>query len=196
MNNHLLVNQLLGQHRHDDLLDNLLAELVIADVFGVLCRNNHGVNPLRLAVVAILNGDLTFAIGPEPFGLAALPQSGKTVGQFVSQKNRQGQIGRGFLAGIPEHQALVAGALFLMQALAFGDTLRDVRALTAQGDQDRTVVCIKTDGGVVVSDFPDCLSYNIRNMHLCFRGDFAGYHCHTGSYERLAGHPAVGVLGQ
>ena len=106
------------------------------DLRAVLGGDHHGVDPPGLAVL-VLDRDLALAVGPqpgEPSGLAELRQPDR---QLVGQLDRHGHQIRRLVAGKAEHQALVAGALLLVQALALGDALRDVRALLAQRPPSR-----------------------------------------------------------
>ena len=126
----------LGQHRLEDVLPDVgLEQRLERDVGGVLGRQHDGVELDRLVAV-VGDGDLGLAVGPQVGQLAALADRGEPLGEAVGQVDRQRHVLRGVLAGVPEHEALVAGALLVERvdgagpALVGGvDALGDVRRL-------------------------------------------------------------------
>ena len=88
-------------------------------------------------VAVVLDGDLGLAVGPQVRDRAVLADLGQPLGQPVRQRDRQRhQLGR-VVAGVAEHQALVAGAL---RVRAGRPTRRDARlvgAVDALGDVGR-----------------------------------------------------------
>jgi hypothetical protein len=102
----------------------------------------------------------------------------------------------GFITGESKHQALVAGTLFFVQPLAFGDALRDVGRLPVDRRQDGAGVGIKAHLRGGVADFAHGLAHHFGVGDLRPRGDFAGYDHHAGFRQAFAGDPTVGVAFQ
>jgi hypothetical protein len=113
-----LVDPLGRQRGPDHVVDQRLAQLVVADVGVVLGREHHGVDAAGAAVGAVLDGDLGLRVGPQPVERARLEVLPGDLHDPVRQPDRRGhQLGR-LVAGVAEHHPLVAGALLLVQALA------------------------------------------------------------------------------
>ena len=109
---------------------------LVADLRGVLRGDDHRVDADRPVAVE-LDGHLALAVGPEPGDFARLAGSGEPVEDAMGQGDRQGhQFGR-VVAGVAEHQALVAGPDLLARCLVLVHALGDVRALPVQGDHHR-----------------------------------------------------------
>jgi hypothetical protein len=67
--NSLVVEVFGGDGGLDDLLEDLLPQILGADVLGVLGRDDNSVNTLGndgTVVVLVLNGDLSLGVGAEP----------------------------------------------------------------------------------------------------------------------------------
>ncbi len=90
----------------------MLVGFLIQDRFIVLSGDDHGVNAHR-PFVFVFDGDLAFAIGPKPGELSLEAQFREALDDAMGQVDRQRHQLGGFVAGVAEHQALVAGALFL-----------------------------------------------------------------------------------
>ena len=117
--------------------DVRLEHAVERDVLGVLAGDDHGVER-HGAVAVVRDGDLGLAVGAQVGQHAALADRGEALGQAVRQEDRQRHQLGGVVAGVAEHQALVAGALLVERVDAAGaaleggvDALGDVRALLA-----------------------------------------------------------------
>src|SRR5208282_4486280 len=103
---------------------------------------------------------------------------------------------RRLVARETEHQALIAGALFLVQALSLGDTLRDIGRLRLDGGQHRATVAVETNFGAVVTNFDRGLPRDSHVVQACAAGYLAGQHDKPGLDERLERDARVGVLGE
>lgn len=72
-----LVIQILGRHnRLDDVLHEVLVDLVVGDVWGVLRGDQDGVHPLRdhgSVFLLVLDCDLRLPVWPQPRNRAILP---------------------------------------------------------------------------------------------------------------------------
>src|SRR5579884_1527340 len=70
------IKQVLRNHRLDDMLDDIVANLLLVHILSMLCRNNHSIDAHRSPVL-ILNRDLTFPIGTQ-VGHRSTPAPGLT----------------------------------------------------------------------------------------------------------------------
>ncbi len=160
----------------------------LSTVGTVLSGDDDGVDPNGLAVV-VFDRDLRFAIGPEVVEHAVTPRAGQAFDQLVREHDRHrhqlGSLG----AGIPEHQALVAGA-------ARVDTLGDVGRLLVNRREHGARLRVETELGAGVSDLLDGVADDLRKIDVAARRDFAGDDCQAGSDQRLAGHAADRILGE
>ena len=193
----------LGQHLGrenllDQVVDDELFDRVVGNAIGVLRGDDHGGDFFRLAV-DIAHGDLRLRVGAEPGGFAALADLGQFASKSVGEHDRRGHQFRCLVAGIAEHEALVAGAL-LGGLFAFGflcvNALRDVLALLGDRFGDDHLVGVENVVVVDVADFPDGLTHDLFEIEFGVRRDFTGEHHHVALDQRFAGHTAFFVLGQ
>ena len=189
----VLGDHVLRQHGLDHLLDDRVRQFLVADVFTVLGRDHDGVDVVRFAV-NITNGDLRLRIGARPRQTAVAAKLGVTLHQTVRVINRHRHQLRRFIAGKTEHQALVAGALVEVEALAFVHALRDVGRLFVVTHHDAAALVVKADFGVVVADLFDDLARNLGVIDAGAGGDLTGEHDKTGMRQRFSGDTAVFVL--
>ena len=89
---------------------------VEVDVGGVLAGDDDGVEADR-AVAVVLDGDLGLAVRAQVRHRAVLADRGQPLGQPVRERDRQRHQLGGVVAGVAEHQALVAGALAVERVL-------------------------------------------------------------------------------
>ena len=128
----VVVGELLGDDRADDLIDQVGADHAVAvDAFLVLCADEHALQGDGHAVL-VFERHLGLAVGAQVRDLAGLADLGETLGEAVRRPDRdRHQIDR-LVAGVAEHHALVAGALRLdaiLARLAGTDLFADVDAL-------------------------------------------------------------------
>jgi hypothetical protein len=184
-----------GQGRTDDLLDHVLAKPIVGDIGGVLGREHDAGNRNR-TVAVVGDGDLGLGIGPEVGKLAGFEAPPVGLDQLVRQPDGCRHQLRGLVAGEAEHHSLVAGALLLVQPLALGDALGDVRRLAAQGDVHRTGRRVESHVAVGVADVVDHLAHEGRDLDVRFRRHLARDQDEPGRGQSLAGHARAGVLRQ
>ena len=152
----------------------------------MLGRDDHGVHAHGLAVLVVFDGDLALGVGAQVGQLLLLTQLGQLDQQLVAEGDGQRHQLGGFVAGVAEHQALVAGALFLVQAFAFVDALADVGALGVQGHQHRAVVGLKADAGFGVADVLDHAADDFLVVDDGLGGDLTGKHHQAGGDHGLS----------
>ena len=104
--------------------------------------------------------------------------------------------GRGFVAGVAEHQTLVACTLVQVYAFAFVHALGDVGGLLVVVHADRAAVGIKAQLGRVVADAFDGFACDFDVVHMGGGGDFARQHAQTGVYQSFRRDTRFGVLRQ
>ena len=113
----------------------------------------------------------------------------------MRHRDRQRHAFGRFVAGEPEHQALVAGALLLVEALAFSDAHRDVGGLRLDRGQHGASMAVETDVRIVVADFAGDLAGDRHIVGPRAAGDLAGQHDQSRFDERFQRDARVGVLG-
>ena len=123
----LVIDQLGRDDLADDELLDILLDLLVGRFRQVLGRDDHRVNPHRLAV-RVLNGHLALAIRQQVPDLARLAGLGEAASDLVRQRDRQRHQFLGLVAGVADHHALVAGAGFVEDiAAASAAVLQRVR---------------------------------------------------------------------
>ena len=162
-------------------------QFFVADRLGVLARDDDGVDAGRLAVLVVLHRDLALAVGTQVGELAVLANDGELTGELVGQRDGRGHQLRGFVGGIAEHHALVAGA-------AGVNALGNVARLLVDRRDHRAGVGVETVEGVVVSDGGDDAAYQALEIDVGLGGDFAGDDHQAGRGQRLRRYAAVGIL--
>ena len=182
----------------DDLPLGFFADgvgLLVQDRFIVLGGDDDGVNARR-PLVHVFDRDLALAVGPEPGELSLESHLGQAFDDAMGQMDGQRHQLVGFVAGVSEHQALIAGALFLGIILGMIDAAGDVGGLGMDGRQHAAALVIETDFGMVVTDLADGVAGHLGGVNPRVGGHFAGHHDLAGGHQRFAGHPATGVLGE
>ena len=173
-------------HAADDLVDDVLAQRVVADGRAVLGRDDDRVDAHGAAAV-VLDGHLRLAVRPQVVEHAVAARARQPLHELVRQHDRQRHQLVGFRAGVAEHQALVAGA-------ARVDALRDVGRLLVDRRQHGAGLGVEAELGARVADVPDRLADDLREIDVAAGGDFAGDDGEAGRDERLAGDAADGIL--
>ena len=179
----------------DDLFDHRLGQISVADLGMMLGRQHDGVDLGGLAI-DILDGDLRLGVGTQPRDLAAVTQLGLALHQTMRQVQGQRHQLFGLVDRIAEHQALVAGALVQVQALAFIHTLSDVGRLCVVSDQHGATLVVDAIVGVVVTDALDDTTRHRVIVDLGFGGDLTSQHDQTRVAQGLSGNARVLVLSQ
>src|SRR5690606_25539817 len=146
------------------------------------------------AVVA--QGDLALGIRAQPRQrrVLLLADLGLLLDQSVRVVDRGRHELRRLVAGVAEHQALVARALLLrLPAVHAGG---DVRGLLAEHVDDGAGVAVEADVRIVVADAVDDLAGQALDVDPRGGGDFAGDDGGAGLHQGLAGHAGALVLRQ
>ncbi len=180
-----------GKHFLDDEVHHRLVDVGLADALIVLRRQYHRINTHRLAIL-VAQGHLAFGIGAQPGQRAVLAQLRLPLYQTVGVEDGRGHESFGFIGGVAEHQALVAGTLFLV--VAGIDALGDVRALLANGIENSTGRAIEADFRAVVADVQHHVAHHVLEVDVGFGGHLAGNHHHAGLDQGLHRNARIGVV--
>ena len=189
------LDQFLRQHRLDDLFDGGFAQVFQADVRRMLGRQHDGVDGVRLAI-DVADGDLRLGIGARPRQAAVLAQHGLALDETVRQVDRQRHQRRRFVAGVAEHQALVAGTLAEVVVVGGIDALGDIRALLVVGDEHSAALVVDAVFGIVVADALDGVAGDLDVIDVGGRGDFAGQNDQAGVAQGFGSDAGMLVLSQ
>ena len=190
------VKQLRRKIRLDDLLHNRLAQIGNRDIRRVLRGYNDRVDPLDLTVLAVLHGNLTLAVRPEPRKAAVLSRLCQRLRQIVRVGDRGRHQLLGFVAGKSEHHTLIARTLLVRIVIGRIHAHRDILRLLVNRRQNRAASAIEAKLRVIVADLRDRVSRNARDVHIAVRRNLA-HHQHKARRRRaLARHTRLRVLGQ
>ena len=143
----------------------------------------------------VADGDLGLGVGAQPGQAAVLAQFGLALHQAMRVMDRQRHQLRGFVAGVAEHQALVAGALVHVQSLALVHALGDVGRLPVDRGEHGAGIVVEADFRAVVADALDRFARDVDVVDCRMGGDFAGNDDQSGADQRFAGYARLGVLG-
>ena len=99
-----------------------------------------------------------------------------------------------FIAGISEHHALIACALFLEESLAFGHALRNIGGLGVNAEENFAGRGGESDVGGCITDVGDDFADDGFPIDFCFRGDLSGNDNEVGCAERFTCDAAFGIL--
>ncbi|TWG87595.1 hypothetical protein L602_001600000760 [Cupriavidus gilardii J11] len=103
---------------------------------------------------------------------------------------------RRFVAGVAEHQALVAGTLVQVVVGGTINALGDVRRLLVVGHQDSAALVVDAVFGVVVADALDGLARDLDVVDVGGRGNFARQYHQSGIAQGFGGDARILVLGE
>src|SRR5690606_10794655 len=142
----------------------------------------------------VAEGDLRLGVGAQPRQAAVFAKFALALHQTVRiPDGRRHQVGR-FVAGIAEHQALVARPLVQVVFRIAGDALGDVGRLLVVGDQHRATFVVDAVVGIVVADAANGVARHLDIVDVGLGGDFAGQHYQAGIAQRFSRHARVRIL--
>ena len=164
-----------------------LAHLVRRHGFDEVLVRDHDLGDAGRLAVLVAHRHLALGVGPEDGLLAGVPRlRDEAQDQVAVVERRRHQLG-GVLAGVAEHDALVARALILVAAAV--DALRDVSRLGMQQHLD--VALVPVEAILLVADV---LDGEARDVSHPIPGNDVGAarlardHDLVGRCQRLAGH--------
>ena len=152
----------------------------------VLGGNHHGIDALGLAV-HVLDADLALAVRTQVVQRARAADLAQLLTQLVRQHDRQRHQLFGLVAGVAEHQALVAGA-------AGVHAHRDVGGLGLNRVQNAAGLGVEAHRGVGEADVGNHFAGQLGNVQNRRGGNFSSHDAETGGHQHFAGHAARRVL--
>ncbi len=183
----LAVDPLLRQRLAHIGLDDL-AHLRRAQILDQMLVRHHDLAHADRLAVLILHGDLALGVRAQHLLAARMARFGDQTQDLVGVENRCRHQVRRLVAGIAEHDALVARALFLGHArLQRVDALGDVGRLRMQEDLD--IAGLPVEALLLVADVLDRAAHHALDLLV---GDglrpagLTGDHHLVGGGERLA----------
>ena len=167
----------------------------------MLGADNNGIDPGGDAV-AVLNGDLGLAVGPEIRNRALFPHQGQLLNQFLGEANRQRHEFRRLVTGESDHHSLVAGAggqhgLLSRTSALFesgGDAFADVSGLLLDGDDDAAALGVDPIIGAGVASFGQGVADDLWHVNGGRCRDLAHDDDQSVGHGGLTGHAAHGVV--
>ena len=180
-----------------------LSSVGVVDLVGVLGREHHGVDPDRPVVGVVLDRDLGLAVRTQVGERPVLADLGQPLREPLGDHDRQRhQLGR-VVAGVAEHQALVAGAALVEvvvggadpRLVAVVDALGDVERLAAEGDLHSAGGPVEALERGVVADVEDRRAHELGDRRVGVGPDLARDHDQTGGEQGLDRGPQVLAVG-
>ena len=165
--------QFLGQNGANDFGDHRFCQLFMGNIRVMLGGNDDGIDRHRLAI-HVANRQLALGVRTQPGQTAVLADFCLTLHDSVCIIYRQRHEGGGLVAGVSEHQPLIACPLVKIEPLPFIYPLGNIRRLPVDCRQDGTTFIIKADVGIVITDATNRLlrDFAIIDMRRC--RDFSG----------------------
>src|SRR4051812_34051927 len=140
----------------------------MVDLFGVLGGDDDVRNADGLSVL-VNDGDLRLRVGAKPRRLPAFANASELTAEAMSKHDRcRHQLGR-IVAGEPEHQALVARALFrglLSFCLLRVDALRNVSGLAGDDVLNKETIGVKNIVIVYVTDLANRIADDLDVIEI------------------------------
>ncbi len=177
----------------DDQFHHRFFQVFLGHVLIVLGGQNHRVDTGNPAVF-VAAGHLALGVRAQPRQQAALAGLGLSLHQAVRESDRRRHEYVGFVAGIAEHQALIAGTL-VFRLLAI-NALGDIDGLLADNVDDAAGVAVVAHFRGGVADVLDDTAHQVFQIHPGAGGDLTANDGHTGFYHGLAGNAGMGIVGQ
>ncbi len=186
---------LVQQVRRNDVLDDqfhyAFAQVFVGHIRVVLGRQHDGIDADHLAVF-IAASDLGFCIRAQPRQQAGFAGFGLTLYQLVREGDRRWHQHVGFVAGVAEHQALVASTLIFR--LAAVNALGDVHRLLADDVHHAAGRAVEADVGAVVADVEDDVTHDVFQIDPGRSRHFASDDCNASLDQRFARYTGVFVF--
>jgi len=143
----------------------------------------------------ILDRHLRLGIGTQVgHRLAFTADDGQLLEDDVREDQRRRHHLAGFVAGIAEHDALVAGALVFLGGTH--DALVDVGRLLVDGRQDTARIAVELVLALRISDAVDDAARHALHVDIGIRTHFTRHDHQPGGTERFAGYLRIGIAAQ
>ena len=185
-----------------DLLLHQLLRLLLAAAFAredelvVLRRDDDRMHAQRLVRrLVVLDRDLRLRVGAQVgHHLAFAADDGQFLEDHVRKDQRRGHHLTGLVAGVAEHDALVAGALVFLGGTH--DALVDVGRLLVDGRQDTARIAVELVLALRISDAVDDAARHALHVDIGIRTHFTRHDHQPGGAQRFAGDLRIGIAAQ
>ena len=154
----------------------------------MLRRDDDRVDTQRaVRPLVVLDGHLRLGVGAQvAHHLALAADDGQLLENHVREDQRRGHHLARLVAGVAEHDALVAGTLLLL--LVAHDTLVDVGRLLVDGRKDAARVAVELILALRVADALDDAARHALHVDIRLRAHLARNDHEARGAERLASH--------
>mmetsp|Transcript_8338 Transcript_8338/g.10720 ORF Transcript_8338/g.10720 Transcript_8338/m.10720 type:complete len:239 (-) Transcript_8338:123-839(-) len=190
----LIIQIFLRNHRLDNMLHQIRANLFVGNILRMLRRDNNSVHTLRnghTILQHILTGNLRLTIRTNPWADTILTNF-RQLGTQASRKiMRQRHVVLRLIRSIPKHNTLITCTNILH--LDCIHTLSDIRRLSLNGNNDITGLVVKSLGRIIVSNLFNGITNDLLVIHSRSRGDLSKDHNHTGLAAGLTGNTRHGI---
>ena len=189
---HILADALLHP-----LLGLFLREAVAGqDELVVLRRHHDGVHAQRFVrPLVVLDRHLRLRVGAQvSHHLAFTADDGQLLEDDVREDQRRRHHLAGLVAGITEHDALVAGALVFLGGTH--DALVDVGRLLVDGRQDTARIAVELILALRVADAVDDAARHALHVDIRIRAHLTRHDHQSGGAQRFAGDLRIGITTQ
>src|SRR5580704_3850642 len=182
----VLVHHGCWQNWIDYVLAHGVLEIFQGNFVAVLRGDDYRVHAGG-AAVNIFDSDLGFSIGAEEVNDVLLADFGEFVGEAVRELDGHGHQLRRLVAGVAEHQALVAGAAGIY---AHGDVWR----LFVDGADDAAGFSVEAKFGAGVANVANDFAGEIGEIDVSRGGNFAVDYYEARGDQGFAGYAAHGIV--
>ena len=192
----LVVKELLGDDRLDDVLHQVLADLLVGDILGVLRRDDDSVDTLgdrHTVLELVLASDLRLSVGTDPGKGSVLTDLRKLGSKAGGQVVRKGHEGLGLVGGVTEHDSLVTGSNVL--DVGGVNRLGNVGGLLLDGNNDVARLVVESLGRIIVPNVLDGIADDLLVVDSGGSSDLSEDHDHAGLAASLAGNTGGRVSG-
>jgi hypothetical protein len=184
--NIFLIQQMWRDNVFNNLFYHILTYLFQRNIRTMLCRDNYCWDPKRLTI-NIFYSNLGFSIRSQIWEDVFFPHICQPACELVSKHDRHWHTLFCLISGITEHKTLVTGASCI-------NSHWYIRRLRMDWCHNSACFEVKSIFRPGIAHFFYCLSYYIRYLHVCVRGDLPCYEGKPGSDQSLTCNPAHRVI--
>ena len=159
-----------------------------------MLRGQHDRVDFDRLAIDVTESDLRLGVRAQPGQAAVLTQFALALNKAVRVPDRGRHQIRGFVAGVAEHQALVAGTLVQVVFRGAVNALGDIGRLLVVGNKHRAAFVIDPVIGIVVTDTLDGVARHLDVVDVGGGGDFAREHHEARVAEGFGSYARVRIL--
>ena len=183
---------------------DVLVDLLLGHISGMLGGKNNRIKANRLAVFIIFYRNLSLAVRTKVRQGAVLADLRQSAGQLVCQVDGIRHVAVGLVCRKTEHHTLVACAdgcdlsvahLVFLSLKSLINAHGDVCGLLVQGNHNCAGISVDAHVVAGVADLSDRISDDLLEIYLGLAGDLTHDNNHACGGAGLASHTAHGILG-